>query len=368
MAVDKTRHYIADDGDDDDEEDYVIGGELDEDEDEDEVAAPRTEKTVATEPKIDDIQVEVLSDPNAPRWRTDPAEALKAEDNDRDYASRVKKKIAKMTAAGAELERRRQHSDAQLAETVAYATAQSAEVARLREELERRTATGYSSEVQSATNEADLATREFAAAAANGDAEGMAAAQKKMSAAQVRAAQFKVASDAATARGETAKAKTAAETARAKEAEQLRNTATQPTVPANPKLASWYAKNSWFDPKSKDDKSAYAIYLHNSLLAKGTQEGSDEYFEAVDSGLRRKYPKFFGVSKGGKTVRSERTDRTPDRESNDPQWHNPIQGNKLVFTRGQKDAAERLGLKTNNELMAFAKQIVRSHNEKEGRD
>lgn len=334
-----------------------------EDDDEDQVDHPKGEDQDKEE---DDDKLEIEITPDVPsKWKTDPAESIKHEDNDKDFGARVKKRITKLVAAGSEEGRRRQAAEKQLAEVVAYTQQVVAEKADLERRLQESSSKSFASQASEAETDAKLAQGEYKQAAINGDANAMADANTRITDAKVKAAGLKRDSEAATVAAERAKLVAADATKKAQEALQLKQQASQqqeaPAVPA--KRINWFKQNPWFDANGTDAKSAYAIAINKDLMENGVESDSEEYFDEINKAMRSKYPKFFGAEEKSErrsgTVRTERTSR------DDSQRTSPINGNKLTFTKGQMNTARSLGLvvsdekKTKSNLLAYAKQIAK---------
>jgi hypothetical protein len=68
-------------------------------------------------------------------------------------------------------------------------------------------------------------------------------------------------------------------------------------VPEIPKLDEktlrWQAKNQWFGTPGYEELTAFALGLHQKLVATGIDPRSDEYFERVDSRLHQVFPDVF---------------------------------------------------------------------------
>lgn len=332
---------------------------LEEDDEDEQVDHPKSDD------QEEDVEIEITPEV-ASKWRTDPAEAIKNEDDDKDFGKRVQKRISKLTAAGAEAVRQRDADRKQLAELVAYTQQVVADKADLERRLQERSSQSFAAQAKGAETEASLAQGEYKQAAINGDANAMADANSRITDAKVRASQLKRDSEAATEAAEAAKAKATEATAKAQEALKLKQQASQqqeaPQVPA--KRINWFKQNPWFDANGTDAKSAYAIAINKDLMENGVEGDSDEYFDEINKAMKAKYPKFFGAEDKAErrsgTVRTERTSR------DDSQRASPINGNKISLTKSQMDRAKSIGLvvpgdekRTKINLIAYAKEIAK---------
>ena len=72
-------------------------------------------------------------------------------------------------------------------------------------------------------------------------------------------------------------------------------------VPEAPQLDEktlrWQAKNQWFGSAGYEEMTAFALGLHQKLVATGIDPRSDEYFDRVDGRLKQVFPEVFGISK-----------------------------------------------------------------------
>lgn len=59
------------------------------------------------------------------------------------------------------------------------------------------------------------------------------------------------------------------------------------------KTLRWQAKNQWFGSPGYEELTAFALGLHQKLVATGVDPRSDEYFERVDGRLKQVFPEVF---------------------------------------------------------------------------
>ena len=86
---------------------------------------------------------------------------------------------------------------------------------------------------------------------------------------------------------------------------------TYQTAPEAPKLDDktlrWQAKNQWFGSPGYEEMTAFALGLHQKLVATGVDPRSDEYFDRVDGRLKQVFPEVFNDVKGANPVKAEPT-------------------------------------------------------------
>jgi len=74
-------------------------------------------------------------------------------------------------------------------------------------------------------------------------------------------------------------------------------TTQQPQPPAprtDPKADAWKSKNGWFG--SDPEMTASALGLHEKLVKQGVDPASDEYYQRIDSTMRKRFPENFEES------------------------------------------------------------------------
>jgi hypothetical protein len=86
---------------------------------------------------------------------------------------------------------------------------------------------------------------------------------------------------------------------------------TYQTAPEAPKLDEktlrWQAKNQWFGTPGYEEMTAFALGLHQKLVATGVDPRSDEYFDRVDGRLKQVFPEVFNDIKNAEPVKAEPT-------------------------------------------------------------
>lgn len=112
---------------------------------------------------------------------------------------------------------------------------------------------------------------------------------------------------------------------------------------ADPKAQKWLEDNSWFG--EDEEKSSFAMGVHNKLVKNGVDPTSDEYYEKLNSRMREVFSDLdesggqVGVRKQSNVVASAKRSTAPKR---------------IVLTQSQVSLAKRLGL-TNEQ---YARQVA----------
>ena len=275
----------------------------------------------------DKPEIEVVDDtPEQDRGRkpmTDPPKELTDEELNK-YDESVKKRIQHFTKGYHEERRAKEAAQREKDEALRIAQAIVEENKKLRGSLSE----GHTALVEQAkkvvANEVAEAERKYRTAYEAGDSEALMVAQRELTAATIKAdkvANFKP------------------------EALQPRETEVQipqqqASKPVDPKLEAWKSKNDWFGADRK--MTAYALGLHEELVESGVQAGSDAYYKALDTDLRKTFPTRFSTD-DGETV--ETVDAKPQRKGNvvAPATRSTAP-RKIVLSQTQVNTAKRLGV------------------------
>ena len=73
-------------------------------------------------------------------------------------------------------------------------------------------------------------------------------------------------------------------------------TSSQEAPRLDDKTLRWQAKNQWFGTPGYEEMTAFALGLHQKLVATGIDPRSDDYFARVDGRLKQVFPDVFGES------------------------------------------------------------------------
>ena len=124
---------------------------------------------------------------------------------------------------------------------------------------------------------------------------------------------------------------------------QDEETAVQPApqpqpVEIDPKLRAWQDRNSWWGTNKR--MTAYALGYHSELVENGYTAGSDDYYKAIDTEMRARFPDMF---ESGKAEKEDAP--TPPKKSNvvAPATRSTAP-KKIVLTKTQVELAKRLGV------------------------
>lgn len=131
----------------------------------------------------------------------------------------------------------------------------------------------------------------------------------------------------------------------------------KPNVPTpDEKTLSWQRKNAWWGKDS--EMTASALGLHQKLqFERGVGfVGSDEYWQAIDNTMRRRFPEYFGTPDS-----DNGTQRAVGRESRSSTVVAPASRStspkKIVLKKSQIALAKRLGLTAEQYAREYAKTL-----------
>jgi len=118
-----------------------------------------------------------------------------------------------------------------------------------------------------------------------------------------------------------------------------------PAPARDQKAEEWVARNPWFH--SDDEMTAYAMGLHQKLIKGGVNPQSNEYYETIDSRMRKIFPENFGDLMVEEPKTRQRSNVVaPATRSTAPR--------KVTLSHSQVAIAKRLGVP----LEEYAKQVA----------
>lgn len=122
------------------------------------------------------------------------------------------------------------------------------------------------------------------------------------------------------------------------------------TAPSNvnrdEKAEAWRQENSWFG--TDDEMTAFALGLHQKLVKSGVDPQSDEYYDAINSRMRKVFPENF------EEAYTEPEEEKPRRSNVVAPATRSTAPKKIVLTKTQVAIAKKLGVP----LELYAKQVA----------
>jgi len=133
--------------------------------------------------------------------------------------------------------------------------------------------------------------------------------------------------------------------------QQYQQAAPQQEVKPTDQALSWHERNKWYgDAENEDNMQAtqFAYFTHFNLINEGYEPDSDEYYEALDSRIRRAYPDLSGGQEAPAAAQSESRPAVQRVASATPSGRQQSRG-KQSGVRFSNSELERIrGLKPHN--------------------
>jgi len=293
------------------------------------------EKKIPEQDDIEDIEFEVLDD--TPEEDKDPVTGKEREpmpeelvqeleqDELEDYSEKVKSRLKQMKKVWHDERRAKESAFRERQAAEEFAKKILEENKKLKENLSLGQQTFIDTAKNAAGLELEMAKRQYKEAYESGDSDQIIEAQTKLS-----EANYKV-------------QKVNEYRPPLQQPETDVNIPTQqvPVARPDPKASSWQERNSWFgqDP----EMTSAALGLHQKLVDSGMNPTSDEYYQRIDTTMRRRFPEYFGDETsdgGGKPVQRNETKPAtvvaPASRS--------TSSKKIVLTKSELNLAKRFNL------------------------
>jgi hypothetical protein len=291
----------------------------------DEVESKKVEEKVDFEVEGEGTpEIEVIDDtPAEDRGRKPMAEPPKEVTDEElaKYDESVQKRIKHFTKGYHEERRAKETAEREKEEAFKLAQAVLEENKRLKGSVNQNQTALLEQAKRVVSNEVETAKRMYKEAYESGDSDKLVEAQEALTIAKIRADKvnnFKPAP--------------------LQEEETPVQIAQQPTraAPVDEKLLAWQDQNQWFGSNKR--MTAYALGLHEDLVAEGIPSGSDEYYRRINADIRERFSDQFGAEESvdAKPQRTKSNVVAPATRSTAPK--------KIVLTQTQVNLAKRLGV------------------------
>jgi hypothetical protein len=237
-------------------------------------------KTPATDA---DIEIDVVDDTpvkdrNRERMPKELVEELEKDDLT-EYSDGVKKRMAQLTKVYHDERRDKEAAAREKEEAIRFAQAIVEENKRLKASLNSGEQVYIEVAKKSATNEMDMAKRDYREAYDSGDTDKIIDAQQRMNEAQYKLTQ-------------TNNYRPQHNTSLQENNNGVNIQPERPQVPRpDSKALSWQDKNSWFG--QDEEMTSLALGLHEKLVRSGISPTSDEYYTRIDNTMRKRFPENF---------------------------------------------------------------------------
>jgi hypothetical protein len=293
-----------------------------------------------------EIELEIEDDtPEEDRGREplpkDLVEELEADELE-DYSDKVKTRLKQMKKVYHDERRAKETADRERQEAVAFAQKIFEENKRLKNSLNAGQQTLVSTATNAAEMELSQVRKQYKEAYDSGDSDQILDAQEKLSEVTSKLNELKKYRPALQ---ETQNDVTI-------ESQQA------PVARPEPKALSWQERNAWFGKDT--EMTSAALGLHQKLVDSGMNPQSDEYYQRIDSTMRRRFPEHFGEEEttdgGGKPVQ-----RTGTKSANVvAPASRSTSSKKIVLKQSQLAIAKKLGLTP--QQYAIAQQKLENQN------
>jgi hypothetical protein len=235
------------------------------DDDDDLVVEIKDEEDSATPPEKEEEELEEEEEKEPPAKAKKPLDGEVTEEELATYSKSVQKRINQITARSrTEQERLARERD----EAIAAANQARLEANQLKGTVNKSQSTVVEQAKRSATAELAAAKAVYKTAYESGDADAVLSAQERLTTAQLRLNQvnsFKL-------------------TPLQVEKEPVKDTPKDVKPKIDPKAEAWTKKNTWFGVD--DEKTAFALGVHNKLKKAGVDTSSDEYYQTIDARMK----------------------------------------------------------------------------------
>jgi hypothetical protein len=256
-----------------------------------------------------------------------------------EYSDKVKTRLKQMKKVWHDERREKEREAREKAEALAAAKRLLEENRKLKENLSQGEQTLVGSFKQNAEFEVEKAKREYREAYEAGDGDKLVEAQEKLNIAQYKLQQIQNYRPAPLQEPEPEV-----------QSQQESNQVPQPDA----KTMAWQERNTWYgtDP----EMTASALGLHQKLINERGQQfvGSDDYWDAIDKTMRRRFPDYFGDEMAADKPASRETKPStvvaPASRSRSPK--------KIVLKQSQLAIAKKLGLTPEQ----YARELMKMEN------
>lgn len=283
----------------------------------------------------DGVQLEVVDDtPKADRNRkpSDPPEDV-TEEELQDYSEKVRRRIQHFSKGYHDERRAKEAALRERQELEALTQKLMDENKRLQQNTSKSQTALLEQAKRSVAAELEAAKNKYRQAYEAGEAEAVLEAQEALTNARLKAERLANIKLPALQEKEVP--------VETQQQQQVYNAPAVPEVQVDTKAQEWQQANPWFG--TDDEMTSYALGLHSKLVKNGVNPQSDEYYETINSRMRRVFPENFEdtVLEGLEEEEAEKPKRStnvvaPATRSTAPK--------KVTLTRTQVALAKRLGL------------------------
>jgi hypothetical protein len=291
----------------------------------------------------EDIKIEIeddtpIEDRNKPPMPKELVEDLEKDDLE-EYSEKVQTRIKQMKKVWHDERREKEAAKREREEALRFAQQAYEENKFLKQRLGTGERIFAEETTKAATIEVNAAKAALKAAYESGDAGSIAEAQEALTDAKLKLRDVS-----------SFKPSLQSVDNSVQHAQQTQAPVSRPTV--DPKAEAWRERNTWF---GKDEEmTALALGLHEKLVRSGVDPSSDDYYERVNTTMKKRFPEYFGEThdndEADKPVRKPSTVVAPATRSTAPR--------QIRITASQAAIAKRLGISPEQ----YAREVLKLEN------
>lgn len=247
----------------------------------------KTEYKFPDEEEKIEVEIEYVDEPKAKeekeenistKPRIDPEKVNMAEPTDEEldkYEESVRKRLKRFSKGYHEERRRAEAAEKEREDAILFARQIAEENKKLKDSLGENTKMLVGSVKSKAETDLEVAKKRYKTAYENADSDELVAAQEALVAAKLqldRVNNFRP-------------------SLQEKETPVKEEPRFSPRPKADPKAAAWQEQNDWFG--EDEVMTSLALGMHEKLVKEGVDPTSDEYYEAIDRTMRKRFPEKF---------------------------------------------------------------------------
>jgi hypothetical protein len=306
----------------------------------DEVAQEAPAEKAEAEPEFQ-VQVEDDTPPEDRGRKPLPKEVVDELEKDdlEEYSEKVKKRLSQMKKVWHDERREKERAFREKEEALRFAQLREQEIRQLKHRLGNGEKAYLQEVTKAATNDLATAKERLKQAYEAGDAEKITDAQEALTEAKFKIKQY-----------ENFRPSLQEEDTGVQQTQQYQvPPAPQPVI--DPKAEAWKEKNPWFG--TDEEMTALALGLHEKLVRSGIDPRSDDYYDRVNTTMRKRFPDYFEEEQT-QTKEAEKPARTKPANVVAPVTRSTAP-RQIRLTPTQVALAKKLGL--SNEQ--YAKELMK---------
>lgn len=289
-----------------------------------------------------DVEIEVVDDtPPQDRGRVPlPKEIVEELENDdlTEYSEKVKKRLSQMKKVWHDERREKERAAREKEEALRFAQQAYEENKQLKQRLGNGEKIFISEVTKAANTELENARSRLKQATESGDSDQIAAAQEALTDAKLKLKDY-----------QNFRPSLQDDNNDVQRPQQVQT----PAQVTDLKAEKWREKNTWFGVD--EEMTALALGLHEKLVRSGVDPRSDDYYDRVNTTMKRRFPEYFGEESIQTTEREEKpAPRTKPANVVAPATRSTAP-RQVKLTPTQVSLAKKLGLTPE----AYAKELIK---------